>query len=137
MRQVAGPGCGAGLRRVSQGRRPDGPVGGRAPRAVHKIRRVAHTFEELLAKQRAADEAHTRVLELRDAYGPPTQKGGWNEPQRETYETAWRAWRDLDRDLGQTVTEYAKAEGTTRGEVEAELRKVLPDPEERWGTTEG
>ncbi|GEC10416.1 hypothetical protein SSP24_80710 [Streptomyces spinoverrucosus] len=98
---------------------------------------MAHTFEELLAKQRAADEAHMRVLELRDAYGPPTQEGGWNEPQRETYETAWRAWRDLDRDLGQTVTEYAREEGTTRAEVEAELRKVLPDPEERWGTTEG
>lgn len=98
---------------------------------------MAHTFEELLAKQRAADEAHTRVLELRDSYGAPTGEGGWNAPQRETYETAWRAWRDLDRDLGQTVTEYAREKGTTRGEVEAELRKVLPDPEAHRHTTEG
>ncbi|MFJ4472418.1 hypothetical protein ACIP2X_33700 [Streptomyces sp. NPDC089424] len=98
---------------------------------------MAHTFEELLAKQRAADEAHTRVLELRDDYGAPTHEGGWNAPQRETYETAWRAWRDLDRDLGQTVTEYARERGTTRGEVEAELRKVLPDPEADRDTTEG
>ncbi|MFD7402623.1 hypothetical protein ACFV7R_08090 [Streptomyces sp. NPDC059866] len=98
---------------------------------------MAHTFEELVEMQRAADEAHTKVLELRDAYGPPTQKGGWTEVQTETYETAWRAWRDLDRDLGATVSEYAKEVGRTRPGIEAELRKILPDPESGRGRTEG
>ncbi|KOV51932.1 hypothetical protein ADL00_39145 [Streptomyces sp. AS58] len=88
--------------------------------------------------QRAADEAHTRVLDLRETYGPPThQEGGWTGTQKGTYETAWRAWRDLDRDLQASVAEYAKEAGRARPEVEAELRKILPDPESGRGTTEG
>jgi hypothetical protein len=32
---------------------------------------VAHTFEELVEMQRAADAAHAQVQQLRDQYGPP------------------------------------------------------------------
>ncbi|MFI1294168.1 hypothetical protein ACH4VM_38215 [Streptomyces sp. NPDC020792] len=51
---------------------------------------MAHTFEELVEMQRAADQAHTKVAELRSQYGPPTATP-WGEPQSQTYETAWRA----------------------------------------------
>jgi hypothetical protein len=89
---------------------------------------VGHTFEELVAKQRAVAEAHARVVQLRDSFGPPTQEGGWNENQTETYETAWRAWRDLDRDVRATVAEFAKTEGRSRQEVEAELERAVAEP---------
>ncbi len=92
---------------------------------------VAHTLEELVEMQRAADQAHNRVLELRDQYGPPAQ-AEWAESQTETYETAWRAWRDLARDLQAAVTEHADAEGQARNEVEASVKKQArhPDPED-------
>ncbi|WP_425276246.1 hypothetical protein [Streptomyces carpinensis] len=51
---------------------------------------MADTREELVEMQRAADQAHNRVLELRDQYGPPAQFE-WTESQSATYETAWRA----------------------------------------------
>jgi hypothetical protein len=89
---------------------------------------VAHTFDELVEKQRAADEAHARVLELRDTYGAPTATP-WTDEQHGTYETAWRAWRDLARDVQASVTEYAKDEGRQRNEVEAEVKQAAkPDP---------
>ncbi|MFH8802506.1 hypothetical protein ACH4F6_23335 [Streptomyces sp. NPDC017936] len=90
---------------------------------------MAHTFEELVEKQRAADEAHARVLQLRDAYGAPTA-APWSETQTDTYETAWRAWRDLARDAQAAVTEYAKDEGAPRGDVEANVKKAAKSPEE-------
>ncbi|WP_078948345.1 hypothetical protein [Streptomyces bicolor] len=68
---------------------------------------MARTFDELVAMQRAADQAHTRVEELRDQYGPPAHTP-WTELQTDTYETAWRAWRDLARDVQSAMTEYAK-----------------------------
>ncbi|GAA3797154.1 hypothetical protein GCM10022403_033850 [Streptomyces coacervatus] len=34
---------------------------------------VAHTFDDLVEMQQAADEAHAQVLELRDRYGRPTE----------------------------------------------------------------
>ncbi|MEW2050224.1 hypothetical protein [Streptomyces sp. NPDC005476] len=82
---------------------------------------MAHTFEELVEKQRAADEAHARVEALRDAYGAPTATP-WSDIQTDTYETAWRAWRDLARDVQATVTEYAKDENRRRNDVEAEVK---------------
>ncbi|MER6952956.1 MULTISPECIES: hypothetical protein [unclassified Streptomyces] len=88
---------------------------------------MAHTFEELVQKQRAADEAHARVEELRDAYGAPTA-APWSELQTDTYETAWRAWRDLARDVQSAVTEYAKDEGKARNDVEAEVKKTAKGP---------
>ncbi|MEU3511788.1 hypothetical protein ABZ733_28615 [Streptomyces longwoodensis] len=88
---------------------------------------MAHTFEELVAKQRAADEAHVRVLQLRDNYGAPTASP-WSQTQTDTYETAWRAWRDLARDVQATVTEYAKEENKSRIEVEAEVKRAAQTP---------
>jgi hypothetical protein len=88
---------------------------------------VAHTFEELVEKQRAADEAHARVEELRDAYGAPTATP-WSEIQTDTYETAWRAWRDLARDVQAAVTEHAKDENKPRNDVEAEVKRAAKTP---------
>ncbi|MGX4687929.1 hypothetical protein [Streptomyces sp. JNUCC 63] len=84
---------------------------------------MSHTFEELVAKQRAADEAHNRVEQLRQKYGPPAQER-WTGLQSETYETAWRAWRDLARDLQAALSEYASDEGRPRTEVEAEVERA-------------
>jgi hypothetical protein len=89
---------------------------------------VAHTFDELVELQRAADQAHNRVEELRDAYGPPSA-GQWTEEQTSTYDTAWRAWRDLARDVQAAVTEHAKEEGQLRGDVEAAVKKVVRHPD--------
>ncbi|MFR9795475.1 hypothetical protein ACL02U_06125 [Streptomyces sp. MS06] len=86
---------------------------------------MAHTFDELVEKQRAANEAHARALELRDAYGAPTA-ASWTGEQHDTYETAWRAWRDLARDTQAAVTEYARSESRPRNEVEAEVKKAAP-----------
>ncbi|MBP5922197.1 hypothetical protein F3K32_18255 [Streptomyces sp. LBUM 1483] len=89
---------------------------------------MAHTFEELVEMQRAADQAHARVENLRDDYGPPTTTQ-WTQQQTSTYETAWRAWRDLARDVQAAVTDYAKTEGRPRNEVEAEVRKTVRHPD--------
>ncbi|MDN0197887.1 hypothetical protein [Streptomyces sp. S.PNR 29] len=90
---------------------------------------MAHTFEELVEKRRAADQAHNRVEELRDSYGPPTQ-AKWTQRQSRTYETAVRAWRDLDRDVQAAMTEYAREHGKTRRAVEARVRKVIQGAEQ-------
>ncbi|MEU3982065.1 hypothetical protein AB0F77_18510 [Streptomyces sp. NPDC026672] len=87
---------------------------------------MSHTMEELVAKQHAADAAHAQVQELRDAYGPPAE-APLTAAQRETYETALRAWRDLDRDLGSALSEYARDEGVSRTEVEADVRRAAAD----------
>ncbi|MFI8188954.1 hypothetical protein ACIF8T_09185 [Streptomyces sp. NPDC085946] len=89
---------------------------------------MAHTFDELVAMQRAADQAHNRVEELRNQYGSPAHTS-WTKGQSATYETAWRAWRDLDRDARLAVTEYAKDQGTSRREVEDALRQAVRHPE--------
>jgi hypothetical protein len=77
---------------------------------------VAHTFEELVEMQRASDAAQAQVERLRDQYGPPTRKA-WSEQQTAPYETAWRAWRDLARDVQAAITEHAQAEGQSRTEA--------------------
>lgn len=84
---------------------------------------MAHTFDELVAKQRAADDAHARVQHLRDTYGPP-HRTKWSAHQTITWETARRAWRDLARDVRIAVTEYARAEGRPLHEIEAELKRA-------------
>ncbi|WP_438307133.1 hypothetical protein ACSHXN_47780 (plasmid) [Streptomyces sp. HUAS TT11] len=83
---------------------------------------MAHTFDELVEKQRAADKAQVQVEQLRDTYGSPTAEL-WSEQQTGTYETAWRAWRDLGRDVQAAITEYAKDEGVARNVVEADVKK--------------
>ncbi|MFF3346451.1 hypothetical protein [Streptomyces sp. NPDC002779] len=82
---------------------------------------MAHTFEELIQKQRAADEAHRRVEALLVQYGPATHIGGWSGMQRQTYNTAWRAWRDLERDAHTAIAEYAREQGASLSGVEAEV----------------
>ncbi|MDO0924510.1 hypothetical protein QQY24_03410 [Streptomyces sp. TG1A-8] len=84
---------------------------------------MAHTFEELVQKQRAADAAQRMVEELRDTYGPPAERG-MTGAQSGTYETALRAWRDLARDAQGAVGEYAKETGRARSEVEAEVERA-------------
>ncbi|MFF4791672.1 hypothetical protein ACFY2M_18375 [Streptomyces sp. NPDC001276] len=93
---------------------------------------MSHTFEELVAKQRAADEAHDRVEQLRKNYGPPAQ-AQWTGTQSETYETAWRAWRDLARDLQAALGEYASDEGKPRTEIEAEVERAARSAQEAGG----
>ncbi|CAM5279489.1 hypothetical protein [Streptomyces canarius] len=51
---------------------------------------MSHTFEEVVAEQRAATAAHAQVQELRDAYGPPAERR-MTGAQSGTYETALRA----------------------------------------------
>ncbi|MGW4560094.1 hypothetical protein ACWEOV_41765 [Streptomyces sp. NPDC004365] len=89
---------------------------------------MAHTFDELVEKQRASDRAQEQVEQLRDKYGPPTAEP-WSEQQTETYETAWRAWRDLARDVQAAISEYAKDEGQARNDVEADVKKQARHPE--------
>ncbi|WP_225825826.1 hypothetical protein [Streptomyces naphthomycinicus] len=83
---------------------------------------MAHTFEELVQKQRAAAAAHATVEDLRETYGPPAERR-MTGAQSGTYETALRAWRDLARDLQTAVSEYAKETGRARAEVEAEVER--------------
>ncbi|MFF4255896.1 hypothetical protein ACFY1L_32285 [Streptomyces sp. NPDC001663] len=91
---------------------------------------MAHNFDELVEKQRAADQAHHRVDELRHSYGPPSQEGGWSKRQTDTYETARRAWRDLAREARTAVNEYAKDSGKPRNEVETDVRQAVTHPAE-------
>jgi len=86
-------------------------------------------FEVLVAKQRAADEAHARVEQLRDEYGPPTQDGGWTEQQTDAYDEAWRAWRNLARNVQAAVTVFAREQGTPRHAVEADVKVRVRHPE--------
>ncbi|WP_406431038.1 hypothetical protein [Streptomyces sp. NBC_01589] len=84
---------------------------------------MADTIEELVGMRRATDEAHVRVMELRERLGPPATQA-WSEAQTTTYETAWRAWRDLERDLQEAITQYAKNEGLDRNDVEQAVRNA-------------
>ncbi|MGW2485962.1 hypothetical protein ACWCV9_01915 [Streptomyces sp. NPDC001606] len=90
---------------------------------------MAHTFEELVQKQRAAEAAHATVEELRSTYGPPAERG-MTGAQSGTYETALRAWRDLARDVQTAVSEYAKQTGRPRAEIEEEVERAAAAPEE-------
>ncbi|MFM9812896.1 hypothetical protein ACKI16_30845 [Streptomyces scabiei] len=89
---------------------------------------MAHTFDELVEMQRAADEAHGRVLELRDSYGRPTATP-WTPQQTDTYETAWQHWRDLAGKVQAAVTEHAKEQDKPRFGVEAAVRTKARHPE--------
>ncbi|WP_030381183.1 MULTISPECIES: hypothetical protein [unclassified Streptomyces] len=88
---------------------------------------MAHTLEELVAMQRAADQARNRVEELRDSFGPPAH-AAWTDVQTDTYETAWRAWRDLARDVQAAVTQYAKDEEKPRNSVEEDVKRTARHP---------
>ncbi|MEU6095283.1 hypothetical protein [Streptomyces sp. NPDC047079] len=90
---------------------------------------MAKTFEEIVEMQRAASEAERKAAGLREMYGPPTATP-WTKQQSDLYETAVRAWRDLDRDLRAEIADYAKERGRTRSDVEAEVRAQAGTPEE-------
>ena len=74
---------------------------------------MAHTFEELVEKQRAADQAHATAQALR-------VKGDLS-----AYETAWQVWRDLAQDVQGAVTVHAKEQGAVRAGVELEVKKAV------------
>ena len=90
---------------------------------------MAHTFEELVTKQRTADQANAEVLRLRDTYNKAAEGGGWTEEQTEAYEVAWRAWRDQAEAVQAAVTEHANGEGKSRYDVEADVKKAARHPE--------
>ncbi|MEU6371393.1 hypothetical protein ABZ876_38400 [Streptomyces sp. NPDC046931] len=89
---------------------------------------MAKTFEEIVEMQRAASEAETKAAGLREMYGPPTAST-WTKRQSDMYETAVRAWRDLDRDLQIEIAEYAKHHGRARSDVEGQVRAQAGTPE--------
>ncbi|WP_371673959.1 hypothetical protein OG985_43550 [Streptomyces sp. NBC_00289] len=74
---------------------------------------MSHTFEELVEKQRAADQMHATAQALRGQGDPPA------------HETAWQAWRDLAQDVQAAVTEHAKEQGTMRAGVELEVKQAV------------
>lgn len=77
--------------------------------------------------QRAADEARARVEALRAEYGPPAATQ-WTQRQSETYETAWRAWRDLARDVQSAVSDVARVGDRPRGAVMDDLKQATGNP---------
>ncbi|MFI8305754.1 hypothetical protein ACIF80_20375 [Streptomyces sp. NPDC085927] len=95
---------------------------------------MTDTFEELVAKQRAADEAHVRVRHLQETYGPPTDTK-WSSRQTTTWETAWRAWRDLARELQVAVSDFARAEGKPRHVVEDEVKQAVRNEQQGGADT--
>ncbi|WP_435216287.1 hypothetical protein [Streptomyces sp. bgisy034] len=97
---------------------------------------MAGTFDELVAMQRAADRAHSRVEELRDEYGPPTRTP-WTGPRTETYESAcrtcrtcrtWRTWRTLAQEVQSAITTHAAEQGTARSRTESDVKKAARHP---------
>lgn len=89
---------------------------------------MAHTFDDLVEMQQAADEAHARVLELRDSYGRPTETP-WSQEQTETYEKAWQHWWKAADEVQAAVTAHANDEGKPRFDVEAAVRAKARHPE--------
>ncbi|MFF7452129.1 MULTISPECIES: hypothetical protein [unclassified Streptomyces] len=84
---------------------------------------MAHTLEELVDMQRSADQAHARVLQLRDEYGRPSDVE-WTDEQTLTYEQAWKVWREQAAAVQAAVTEHAKEQGSARFQVEADVKKA-------------
>ncbi|MFH9468943.1 hypothetical protein ACH4LT_16930 [Streptomyces clavifer] len=83
---------------------------------------MGYTLAELIEKQRTVDEAHSHVEELRGRFGPPSAES-LTPAQAVAQETAWRAWRDLERDLQNAVAQYAKKSGRPRPDVEHDVRR--------------
>jgi hypothetical protein len=86
---------------------------------------VAHTFDDLVEKQRVADGAHTQVLALQEEHGRPTHEGGWTDEQTAAYVAAWTSWRVFAADAQAAVTKYAATEGKARDAIEHEVKKVV------------
>ncbi|MFJ8049839.1 hypothetical protein [Streptomyces luteogriseus] len=84
---------------------------------------MAHTFEELVTAQRAADDAHAKVQQLQGDYGRPTASE-WTDEQTATWRAAWQAWLDAARDVQAAVTGHATEQGTARTQVEADVKRA-------------
>ncbi|WP_189786757.1 hypothetical protein [Streptomyces capitiformicae] len=89
---------------------------------------MAHTFDDLVEMQKAADKAHDQVRELQDAFGRPTATP-WSPEQTDTYDKAWKNWRALADTIQAAVTEHAKDGGKLRFDVEAAVRTKARHPE--------
>ncbi|AIS02034.1 hypothetical protein [Streptomyces glaucescens] len=90
---------------------------------------MAHTIDELVELQRAADAAQAELQRVQKAFGRPTE-GRWAAEQHTEWETAFRAWSDLSRQVQLAITEHAESEGTSRGELEAEVQRRARQPEQ-------
>ncbi|MFC5633641.1 hypothetical protein [Streptomyces bullii] len=90
---------------------------------------MAHTFEELVEMQRAADAAHATVQRLQIEYGRPTQ-AEWADEQTAAWQAAWRAWLDTAVTLQAAITGHAKEQGVARNQVEADVKKAARHPDE-------
>ncbi|MFJ3310928.1 hypothetical protein ACIPSA_49965 [Streptomyces sp. NPDC086549] len=89
---------------------------------------MAHTFDDLVEMQKAADEAHGRVRELKDTYGRPTSQP-WSPEQTEAYEKAWQAWWKLADEVQAAVTKHAGDEGKPSYDLETAVRAKARHPE--------
>ncbi|MFF8431067.1 hypothetical protein ACF07Y_39220 [Streptomyces sp. NPDC016566] len=78
--------------------------------------------------QKAADEAHGRVRELKDTYGRPMAQP-WSPAQTETYEKAWQDWWKFADEVQAAGTKHAEDEGKPRYDVEAAVRTKARHPE--------
>ena len=74
---------------------------------------MAHTFEDLVKLEQAAEQAHAR----------------YTAPDTADVDAARRAWVDAAAAFQAAVTEHAAAEGTPRIEVEMAVKKAVRHPE--------
>ncbi|MEU6552136.1 hypothetical protein ABZ915_17895 [Streptomyces sp. NPDC046915] len=73
---------------------------------------MAHTFEDLVKLEQAAEEAHARL----------------SAPDVD-YTAQWQAWIEAAAAFQAAVTEHAAAEGKVRVEVEMALKRAVRHPE--------
>jgi hypothetical protein len=73
---------------------------------------VAHTFEDLVNLERAAEAAHARL------FAPDVDPG-----------EARQGWIEAAAAFQAAVTEHAEAEGAVRYEVEMAAKKAVRNPE--------
>lgn len=74
---------------------------------------MAHTFEDLVILEQAAEAAHAR----------------YTAPDTDDVDGARRAWVDAAAAFQAAVTEHAEAEGTPRIDVEMAVKKAVRHPE--------
>ncbi|MFF4489396.1 hypothetical protein ACFY0F_23355 [Streptomyces sp. NPDC001544] len=74
---------------------------------------MAHTFEDLVTLEQAAEEAHARYLAA-----PETDSAAVRQ-----------AWIEAAAAFQAAVTEHAQAEGKVRYEVEMAVKKTVRHPE--------
>lgn len=74
---------------------------------------MAHTFEDLVQLEQAAEQAHAR----------------YTAPDTDDVDAARRAWVDAAAAFQTAVTEHAQTEGKPRIEVEMAVKKTVRHPE--------